>query len=112
MFSLGDWTKVVCDQTRIVGFGMQDRVAPKEQIFLFIRIQRGHIATPQSQLSDESQYIAWVLQCGDLPVVPVATATDNPRYENSSGDGRFESDGSESFTIRENVGTDMYQCMW
>ena len=56
MFRLRDGTKVVCDQVRIVGFGKRI-VAPKEQIFLFIRIQRGHIATPQSQLSDESQYI-------------------------------------------------------
>ena len=58
MFRLGDGTKVVCDQVRVVGFGMQDRITSKKQIFLFIRIQRGHIATPQSQLSDESQDIA------------------------------------------------------
>ena len=58
VFRLGDGTKVVCDQVRVVGFGMQDSVTSKEQIFLFIRIQRGHIATPQGQLSDESQDVA------------------------------------------------------
>ena len=58
VFRLGDGTKVVCDQVRVVGFGMQDSVTSKEQIFLFIWIQRGHIATPQSQLSDVSKYIS------------------------------------------------------
>ena len=55
--SIIDGTKLVCDQVKVVEFSMQDRVTPKEQIFLFIWIQRGHIATPQSELSDESQDI-------------------------------------------------------
>ena len=49
-----DGTKLMCDQVKVVEFSMQDRVTPKEQIFLFIWIQRRHITTPQSQHSDES----------------------------------------------------------
>ena len=33
VFRLGDGTKVVCDQVRVVGFGMQDRITSKKQIF-------------------------------------------------------------------------------
>ena len=68
-----------------------------------------HVATPQGHHRDEPQYIARVLQSGELPVVAVATAAHDPGDEGCSGHRRPEDDGGESSALCESGDAELSQ---